>query len=95
MFPCDLKVKNGEIMVEGGIRYLELYQPLLLLYCQAITFYLLLKSERENVRDHPVLARLVEIKSLLDKVVPHSLLLPKAVVHKVYYCFSKVGPRLI
>ena len=54
-------------MMEGGVRYLEMKQLLLLLYCQAITFYLLLKSEGQPIRDHPVLARLVEIKSLLDK----------------------------
>ncbi|GLT53881.1 hypothetical protein SLA2020_271190 [Shorea laevis] len=45
--PLLSKVKKGEIMMEGGIRYLE--------------------SEGQPVRDHPVLARLVEIKSLLDK----------------------------
>ena len=55
-------------MMEGGVRYLEMKQLLLLLYCQAITFYLLLKSEGQPIRDHPVLACLVEIKSLLDKV---------------------------
>ena len=54
-------------MMEGGVRYLEMKQLLLLLYCQAITFYLLLKSEGQPIRDHPVLARRVEIKSLLDK----------------------------
>ncbi|KAF3953288.1 hypothetical protein CMV_021254 [Castanea mollissima] len=53
-------------MMEGGVRYLEVKQLLLLLYHQAITFYLL-KSEGQPIRDHPVLARLVEIKSLLDK----------------------------
>jgi U3 small nucleolar RNA-associated protein 3 len=63
-----VKVKKGEIMMEGGIRYLEVKQLLLLAYCQAIAFYLLLKSEGQAVRDHPVLARLVEIKSVLDKV---------------------------
>ena len=55
-------------MMEGGVRYLEMKQLLLLLYCQATTFYLLLKSEGQPIRDHLVLARLVEIKSLLDKV---------------------------
>ena len=55
-------------MMEGGVRYLEMEQLLLLLYCQAITFHLLLKSEGQPVCDHSVLARLVEIKSLLDKV---------------------------
>ncbi|BFG15890.1 hypothetical protein CerSpe_021640 [Prunus speciosa] len=66
--PLLSKVKNGEVMLEGGIRYLEVKQLLLLAYCQAITFYLLLKSEGQQVRDHPVLARLIEIKSLLDKM---------------------------
>ncbi|XP_030492048.2 protein THALLO [Cannabis sativa] len=65
--PLLNKVKNGEIMLEGGVRYLELKKLLLLSYCQAITFYLILKSEGQPVRDHPVLARLVEIRSLLDK----------------------------
>ncbi|KAH0992138.1 hypothetical protein GBA52_003621 [Prunus armeniaca] len=66
--PLLSKVKNGEVMLEGGMRYLEVKQLLLLAYCQAITFYLLLKSEGQQVRDHPVLARLIEIKSLLDKM---------------------------
>ena len=54
-------------MMEGGVRYLKMNQLLLLMYCQAITFYLLLKSEGQPIRDYPVLALLVEIRSLLDK----------------------------
>ncbi|KAB1213217.1 hypothetical protein CJ030_MR5G022394 [Morella rubra] len=65
--PLLSKVKRGETMMEGGMHYLEMKQLLLLSYCQAITFYLLLKSEGQPIHDHPVLARLVEIKSLLDK----------------------------
>ena len=42
-------------------------QLLFLSYCQAITFNLL-KSEGQPLCDHPVLARFVEIQSLLDKV---------------------------
>ncbi|XP_038875489.1 something about silencing protein 10 isoform X2 [Benincasa hispida] len=66
--PVLNKVRNGKIAVGGGLQYLELKQGLLLSYCQAIAFYLLLKSEGQAVRDHPVIARLVEIKNLLDKV---------------------------
>ncbi|XP_051143956.1 protein THALLO-like [Andrographis paniculata] len=53
---------------KGGMHYMEVKQLLLESLCQAITFYLLLKSEGQPVRDHPVVSRLVEIKSLLDKV---------------------------
>ncbi|KAL4352216.1 hypothetical protein GQ457_06G014370 [Hibiscus cannabinus] len=66
--PLLRKAKEGEIFLEGGMRYLEVKQILLLAYCQQITFYLLLKSEGQLVRDHPVLGRIVEIQSLLDKV---------------------------
>lgn len=64
-----MKVRNGENPPKEGLRYLEVKQILLLSYCQAITFYLLLKSEGQPVRDHPVIGRLVEIKTLLDKVL--------------------------
>ncbi|XP_010266712.1 PREDICTED: something about silencing protein 10 [Nelumbo nucifera] len=66
--PLQNKVRESKTNTKGGIHYLEVKQLLLLTYCQAIGFYLLLKSEGHPVRDHPVIARLVEIKNLLDKV---------------------------
>ncbi|KAK4709514.1 hypothetical protein R3W88_030439 [Solanum pinnatisectum] len=59
---------NGKNMIKGGMHYIEVKRLLLLSYCQAITFYLLLKSEGQPVRDHPVISRLVEIKNLLNKM---------------------------
>ncbi|PKI63782.1 hypothetical protein CRG98_015766 [Punica granatum] len=66
--PLISTVKDGGNASKEGVRYLEVKQILLLSYCQAITFYLLLKSEGQPVRDHPVIGRLVEIKNLLDKM---------------------------
>ncbi|KAJ8775310.1 hypothetical protein K2173_020314 [Erythroxylum novogranatense] len=66
--PAINQVKNSRVISESGIRYVEAKQLLLLSYCQAITFYLLLKSEGLPVRDHPIIGRLVEIKGLLDKM---------------------------
>ncbi|KAG5051726.1 hypothetical protein JHK87_003924 [Glycine soja] len=66
--PFLSKVKKGEIVMKGEVRYFELKQLILLSYCQAITFYLLLKSEGQPVYDHPIIARLEEIKKLLDQI---------------------------
>ncbi|OVA05757.1 Sas10/Utp3/C1D [Macleaya cordata] len=66
--PLLNKVNARESTSKGGMHYLEVKRLLLLTYCQAIGFYLLLKSEGHSVRDHPVLARLVELKNLLDKM---------------------------
>ncbi|XP_021731572.1 something about silencing protein 10-like isoform X2 [Chenopodium quinoa] len=66
--PLLSKVRKGENAKKEGLHYLEVKQLLLLAYCQAITFYLLLKSEGQPIRDHPVIARLVEIKNLLEKM---------------------------
>ncbi|RDY08334.1 Something about silencing protein 10, partial [Mucuna pruriens] len=74
--PFLSKVKKGEIVVKGEVRYFELKQLILLSYCQAITFYLLLKSEGQPVHDHPVIARLEEIKKLLDQIKQFDTQLP-------------------
>ncbi|KAI3863978.1 hypothetical protein MKW98_031570, partial [Papaver atlanticum] len=66
--PLLNKVCIKENTTKGGMHYLEVKRLLLLSYSQAITFYLLLKSEGHSVREHPVLARIVEMKNLLDKM---------------------------
>ncbi|XP_078162035.1 sas10/U3 ribonucleoprotein (Utp) family protein isoform X2 [Carex rostrata] len=63
----DAKVDPGVDTGKAGMKQLEAKEALLLMYCQAISFYLLLKSEGLAVRDHPVIGRLVEIKNMLKK----------------------------
>lgn len=81
IIPLCVKVRGQESEKKGGMHYMEVKQLLLQSFCQAITFYLLLKSEGLPVRDHPVVARLVEIKSLLDKV----FFLLSFVVNLIFY----------
>ncbi|KAL7128048.1 hypothetical protein ABFS83_14G290100 [Erythranthe nasuta] len=66
--PLVNKISAQGSSKKGGLHYFEVKQLVLQSYCQAIVFYLLLKSEGQPVRDHPVISRLVEIKSLLDTI---------------------------
>jgi len=53
-----------------GISYLDTKHLLLLSYSINLTFYILLKAEGRPVHDHPVLLRLLEIRTFLDKAKP-------------------------
>ena len=50
--------------------YLEAKHLLLLHYCAALVFYVLLKAEGRPVAGHPVIARLVEIRAFLERARP-------------------------
>ncbi|KAM0950994.1 putative sas10 domain-containing protein [Dioscorea sansibarensis] len=66
--PLVCEVKERRDGAKGRMHYLEVKRLLLLSYCQAIVFYLLLKSEGHPVQDHPVVGRLVEIKALMEQM---------------------------
>ncbi|KAH6815032.1 hypothetical protein C2S51_019852 [Perilla frutescens var. frutescens] len=66
--PFVEEIRGQESAKKGVLHYTEVKQCLLQSFCQAIAFYLLLKSEGQPVRDHPVVSHLVDIKSLLDKI---------------------------
>ena len=50
--------------------YLEIKYNLLLQYCQFLTVFVALKLEGKPVKDHPVIDRLLHIKTLLEKLRP-------------------------
>ena len=54
-----MQVRQGQLATAEGVSYLEAKHLLLLHYCIALVFYLLLKAEGRPVREHPVIARLV------------------------------------
>ncbi|KAA6428544.1 MAG: hypothetical protein FRX49_01420 [Trebouxia sp. A1-2] len=68
--PVLKEVRGGNLATAEGVSYLEAKHLLLLHYCINIVFYLLLKAEGRPVRDHPVIARLLELRAYLEKIRP-------------------------
>ncbi|GFR45262.1 hypothetical protein Agub_g6368 [Astrephomene gubernaculifera] len=68
--PLLSELRDGGLGTSEGLSYLEAKHLLLLSYCMHIVFYLLLKAEGRPVRDHPVIARLVELRAYLEKIRP-------------------------
>jgi U3 small nucleolar RNA-associated protein 3 len=68
--PVIAAVRAGDLATAEGVSYLDAKHLLMLSYCVNIVFYLLLKAEGRPVRDHPVVLRLVEIRTYLEKLRP-------------------------
>eukprot|EP00249_Psilotum_nudum_P019077 c27089_g1_i1 orf=208-2325(+) len=68
--PLLTKAKERRYVSKFGVQYLEAKHIQLLCYCQYIVFYLLLKAEGHSIHDHPVIACLVEIRMLQEKIRP-------------------------
>jgi Sas10/Utp3/C1D family len=62
---CRVQVEAGELATAEGLSYLEAKHLLLLSYCTHIVFYVLLKAEGAPVRDHPVIGRLLQLRTYL------------------------------
>jgi len=70
--PLIEKSQAGEIpSMAGGSSYLEMKYNLMISYCQFLSFYLLLKIEgAANIDKHPVVKRLLYVKTMFEKLKP-------------------------
>lgn len=68
--PLLQEIQNEQLATEEGISYLEAKHILLIHYGACIIFYLLLKAEGRSVVDHPVIQRLIEARTYLEKIRP-------------------------
>ncbi|OWR46647.1 putative something about silencing protein 10 [Danaus plexippus plexippus] len=63
-------VKGGKIPDCSASKFVKTNYDLILNYCTNISFYLLLKSRRINVQNHPVIKRLYQYRQMLKKMEP-------------------------
>lgn len=62
--------KNSFFRTKGGRQYIEMKHNLLLSYSTFLVFYLMLKANGRDVKNHAVVFKLAHIKTLLEKLKP-------------------------
>ncbi|EDW86519.1 uncharacterized protein Dwil_GK18547 [Drosophila willistoni] len=63
-------VRNHNVPMVPALQFASLYHNVLVTYCSNVSFYLLLKAKRVNVKFHPVVKRLVQLKQLREQLNP-------------------------
>lgn len=63
-------VKDGKLPTCPASKFVKTNYNLILNYCTNISFYLLLKSQRINIQNHPVVKRLYQYRQMLNKMEP-------------------------
>ncbi|KAJ1612007.1 nuclear protein [Cryptosporidium canis] len=67
-----VKTKEGKgLVTKKGIEYLDSKNNLLLMYIGYLCYYMMLKtSPNVNIKEHPILLRLVTLRTMMEKLKP-------------------------
>ncbi|XP_023943954.2 neuroguidin [Bicyclus anynana] len=65
-----VRVKSGEISTDKGLSFLEMKYQMLLSYLINLTYIVLRKCSGEKIESDPSIDRLVEIRTVLEKIRP-------------------------
>ncbi|KAJ8933708.1 hypothetical protein NQ314_013838 [Rhamnusium bicolor] len=76
------KVRKGEISTDQGLSFLEMKYNMLLSYLINLTYVVLRKCSGEKIEDDPCIDRLIEIRTVLEKIKP--------IEHKLKYQIDKL-----
>lgn len=76
-------VKDGKLPTCPASKFVKTNYDLILNYCTNISFYLLLKSQRINIQNHPVIKRLYQYRQMLNKMEPIYLEVIKPQIEKI------------
>ncbi|XP_002036930.2 something about silencing protein 10 [Drosophila sechellia] len=63
-------VRKHDVPMVPALQYARLCHTVLTTYCSNVAFYLLLKARRIDVKVHPVIKRLVQLKDLIEELKP-------------------------
>lgn len=64
------RVKSGELSTDKGLSFLEMKYQMLLSYLINLTYIILRKCSGERIESDPSIDRLVEIRTVLEKIRP-------------------------
>lgn len=76
------RVRKGEITTDQGLSFLEMKYNMLLSYLINLTYVVLRKCSGEKIEGDPCIDRLVEIRTVLEKIRP--------IDHKLKYQIDKL-----
>lgn len=65
-----VRVKTGEITTDKGLSFLEMKYQMLLSYLINLTYIVLRKCSGEKIESDPSIDRLIEIRTVLEKIRP-------------------------
>lgn len=77
-----VRVKSGEISTAKGLSFLEMKYHMLLSYLINLTYVVLKKCSGESINCDPAIDRLIEIRTVLEKIRP--------IDHKLKYQIDKL-----
>ncbi|XP_067001224.1 neuroguidin [Anabrus simplex] len=77
-----VRVKSGEMSTDKGLSFLEMKYHMLLSYLINLTYVVLRKCSGRKIEDDPAIDRLVEIRTVLEKMRP--------IDHKLKYQIDKL-----
>lgn len=81
-------VKDGRLPNCSASKFVKTNYNLILNYCTNISFYLLLKSQKINIQNHPVIKRLYQYRQMLNKMEPIYLDVIKPQIDKILHAVS-------
>ncbi|XP_028162931.1 something about silencing protein 10 [Ostrinia furnacalis] len=83
LHPLLKLVKDGKLPRCPASKFVKTNYDLILNYCTNISFYFLLKSQRINIQNHPVIKRLYQYRQMLNKMEPIYLEVIKPQIDKI------------